>query len=253
MEIILVIFLGLACGMLVNYLSDVLPNQRKLVQPACPACNAPFNIRDYLSLRPCAGCGRKRSLRTYIVLALGALSALGIWLWPPAMGFWFGLVILTYFGMVTVIDLEHRLILHITSLAGAVICLVIGSLQKGIWPTLLGGLVGFGFFFILYLFGLLFARYRARKMGYDDDEEALGFGDVTLSGVIGLILGWPTVILGLTTGILLAGGVSLLLVIFLVVTKRYQTMNVYTAYGPYLIAGALVFLFAPQLLWWMAR
>jgi leader peptidase (prepilin peptidase) / N-methyltransferase len=253
MEIILILLFGLVCGLLVNYLSDVLPAQRKLGRPACAACSAPFNMRNYLTLSPCAKCGQKRSLRTYIVLALGATSALSLWLWPPAMGFWFGLVILTYFGLVIVIDLEHRLILHITSLVGAILCLIIGSLQRGLWPTLLGGLVGFGFFFILYLFGMLFARYRARKMGHDDGEEALGFGDVTLAGVIGLILGWPTVILGLTTGILLAGAISLLLVIFLIVTKRYQTMNIYTAYGPYLVIGALVFLFAPQLLWWMAR
>jgi leader peptidase (prepilin peptidase)/N-methyltransferase len=183
----------------------------------------------------------------------GAGIALSLWLWPPAMGFWFGLVILTYFGLVTVIDLEHRLILHMVSLAGAIICLIIGSQINGLWPTVLGGLVGFGFFFVLYLFGILFARYRARKMGQDDGEEALGFGDVTLSGVIGLILGWPTVILGLTTGILLAGAISLLLVLFLIITKRYETMSVYTAYGPYLIAGAVLFLFLPQLIWWMVR
>lgn len=253
MEIILIAVLGLACGLIINYLSDVLPEQRKLSQPICLSCKAPFNIWNYLLFTPCAGCAARRSLRSYIVLAAGVGCALSLWLWPPAMGFWFGLVILTYFGLVTVIDLEHRLILHVTSLAGALLCGLVGSLQNGWWPTLLGGLVGFGFFFVLYLLGVLFARYRAKKMGHDDGEEALGFGDVTLSGVIGLILGWPTVILGLTLGILLAGGISLLLVIFLIVTRRYQTMNVYTAYGPYLVAGAVIFLYAPQLIWWVTR
>jgi leader peptidase (prepilin peptidase)/N-methyltransferase len=253
MELILVFFLGLASGTLVNYLADVLPTTRALTQPACPACKTNFDLRTYLLLGHCNACGARRGWRAPIVLAAAALFALALWVWPPAMGFWAAFTLLTYFGLVVVIDLEHRLILHVTSLAGAVISLIIGSLKSGLWPTVLGGLVGFGFFFVLYLFGVLFARYRARKMGHDDGEEALGFGDVTLSGVLGLALGWPTVILGLTLGILLAGGISLLLVLYLLVTGKYKTMSIYTAYGPYLIAGASLFLFAPQLIWWMTR
>src|SRR5688572_30980241 len=45
------------------------------------------------------------------------------------------------------------------------------------------------------LFRSLVARYRARRMQAagqaDDEEEALGGGDVYLAGVLGLMLGWP--------------------------------------------------------------
>ncbi len=48
--------------------------------------------------------------------------------------------------------------------------------------------------FLLYQFGTLVARFRARKMQAagqaDDEEEALGGGDVYLAGVLGLMLGW---------------------------------------------------------------
>jgi hypothetical protein len=47
----------------------------------------------------------------------------------------------------------------------------------------------------------------------------------------------------------LAGGViSLALVLFLVVTRRYQSMTVFTAYGPYLVLGAALLIYFPRTL-----
>lgn len=170
-----------------------------------------------------------------------------VWINPPAqLNYWIGLLVLTYFGVVVVIDLEHRLILHIVSLAGAVIGLIAGISRNGLINTLVGGLAGLVIMFIFYLFGVLFARYRARKLGVDDGEEALGFGDVTLSGVLGLMLGWPYIINGLVIGILAGGIVSLVIIIILVLARRYQSMSVFTAYAPYLVLGATLLLFFPQ-------
>ncbi|MRR32837.1 hypothetical protein EG834_21460, partial [bacterium] len=62
---------------------------------------------------------------------------------------------------------------------------------------LLGGLAGFTIMFVFYLLGVAFAKARARRMraaGLEtDDEEALGAGDVILSTVLGLFLGWPLI------------------------------------------------------------
>jgi leader peptidase (prepilin peptidase)/N-methyltransferase len=174
------------------------------------------------------------------------LSAV-VWINPPAqLGYWISLLVLTYFGVVVVIDLEHRLILHIVSLTGAVIGLVAGISRNGLFNTIVGGLAGLVIMIIFYLFGVLFARYRARKLGVDDGEEALGFGDVTLSGVLGLMLGWPHIINGLVIGILVGGLASLMIIIVLVLARRYQSMNVFTAYAPYLVLGAALLLFFPQ-------
>ena len=49
----------------------------------------------------------------------------------------------------------------------------------------------------------------ARARGQSIDEVAFGFGDVTLAGLIGLIVGWPAVVLALLIGILAAGVFSL--------------------------------------------
>jgi len=147
-----------------------------------------------------------------------------------------------------VIDFEHRLILHMVILPGALLGLLAGTVRTNLVSALLGGLVGFGMMLIFYGIGILFARYRARKLGRDDGEEALGFGDVTISAVLGLMLGWPMILYGLTIGILVGGLISLALVIILIAARRYETMTVFTAYGPYLIFGALLLMYFPQFL-----
>ena len=247
MNLILAIFVGLVAGWLVNYLSDVLPIQRKFTRPVCVHCGTTFGWLDYSLLRSCRECKKPRSWRTAIVLALGPVVAVLLQIIPvPRVGYWIGLLVLTYFGVVAVIDLEHRLIMHIVSLAGAAIGLLAGSVTNGLVRTLFGGVAGLGIMLVFYLLGLVFARYRARKLQVDDGEEALGFGDVTLSGVIGLMLGWPLITTALLIGILAGGLVSLVLVLVLLALRRYESMNVFTAYGPYLLLGATLIMFFPQ-------
>lgn len=247
MNVILAIILGLAAAWLVNYLSDILPGLPRPLHPTCMHCGTTFRWRDYFLAGACRECKRPRSWRTYIVLASGPLISAMLWISPaPRLGYWIGLLVLTYFGLVLVIDLEHRLILHMVSLAGAAIGLLAGISANGLVLTLLGGLVGLGIMLALYLFGILFARYRARKQGLDDGEEALGFGDVTLSGVIGLMVGWPHIITALEIGILAGGLVSLTIIIVLMAARRYQSMSVFTAYAPYILLGATLLLFFPQ-------
>jgi leader peptidase (prepilin peptidase)/N-methyltransferase len=241
--------LGLVAGILVNYLSDVLPSQRKFAQPVCTKCGVSYGWVEYLLLKPCRGCANKRNLRPYLTLFVGIALSILIWFYPPAhLGYWLGLLVLTYFGLIIVIDIENHLILHKVSLVGALIGLLAGSIRYNLLTAFLGGLAGFIIMLLFYWFGILFGRYRARKLGRDDGQEAFGFGDVTLSAVLGLMLGWPLVIYGLIIGILLGGVFSLVLVLFLLATRRYETMTVFTAYGPYLVMGAGILIFIPQIL-----
>jgi leader peptidase (prepilin peptidase)/N-methyltransferase len=147
-----------------------------------------------------------------------------------------------YFAVVTVIDLEHRLILHPVSWTGAVLGLGLGIWQHGLLDTLLGGAAGFGTMFALYLLGDRFARWIARRRGKALDEVALGFGDVNLLGVIGLILGWPGIVAGLVLGILIGGLVSFLYIVGMALVRRYQAFTA-IPYGPFLVASALLLLF----------
>ncbi len=243
MNILFVVIFGLLCAAFVNYLSDVLPVQRKLAAPTCAACEAPFSLLNYLTFTPCHTCRAKRSIRSYSVLVIGALIAISLWVWPPAIGFGMSMLILTYFGVVAVIDIEHRLIMHVVSLAGAILFSIIGLLLNGWQVTLLGGLAGGGVMLVFYLIGTRFAKYRAKKLGADDDEEALGFGDVTISAVLGLLVGWPGIMLTLLIGVLLGGLFSLVVIIGLSAMRRYDALNVFTAYGPFLLIGAVMMIF----------
>ncbi len=102
--------------------------------------------------------------------------------------------------------------------------------------------------FLLYQLGTLVARYRARKMQAagqaDDEEEALGGGDVYLAGVLGLMLG-PAIVYALAYGILLGGMVSFLFILALLVRRRYTSdaLMTFIPYGPYFILGAFYLLF----------
>jgi leader peptidase (prepilin peptidase)/N-methyltransferase len=240
---ILAAVLGWVTGILVNYLADVLPLKRRLVAPFCPACDRRFTLFPYLLRRRCAGCGQPRPWRTWLV----ELLFIGAALWlafspPPRLGFWVGLVWLAYFGVVVLIDLEYKLIMHPVSLFGAALGLATGIWLHGLWPTLLGGLVGFGVMGAFYLLGIGFMRLVARWRGQVEDDVALGFGDVNLSGVLGLLLGWPGITLGLFIAIMLGGLVGLGYMAWMFVRRNYRLL-VAMPYGPFLIAGAFIALY----------
>jgi leader peptidase (prepilin peptidase)/N-methyltransferase len=68
--------------------------------------------------------------------------------------------------------------------------------------------------------------------------SSLGFGDVKLAGVIGLVLGWVgvgTAVLGILAGFIVGGLVG---VVFLL--GRRVGMRTHIAYGPSMLAGAFV-------------
>ena len=236
------ILLGWLAGTIINYLADVLPYTRRFSRPACLACTAAFPWRDYLLLRPCSA-GHKRSLRTWIVLILAIAATLYTAFSPsPRLGFWAGWLLLTYFGVIAVIDIEHRLILHPVSLFGVALGAGYGVWLHGWQSTFLGGAAGFLIMLVLYWFGGLFANWLAKRRGQETDEVALGFGDVNLSGVLGLILGWPGITAGLVGAILLGGMVSLLVLLSMLFTRRYQAF-VAIPYAPFLVLAAVLLLF----------
>ena len=177
-----------------------------------------------------------------------------LWSNPPAkLGFAFSAVLLTYFATVFVIDMEHRLILHVTSIAGAALGLAAGWLSWGIVPALLGGLAGFVIMLAFYYLGVLFSRWRARRLKaagqFADDEEALGAGDVILGGILGLALGWPLIWFGLFLGILLGGAYAILLVVYMFVTRQIKgrALMIFMPYGPFFILSAFFIIFLPHL------
>lgn len=171
--------------------------------------------------------------------------AASVWIsqFPPnKLGYWLGMVLLAYFGVVVLIDLEYRLIMHPVSIFGGGLGLIIGILQVGWLRALVGGVVGFGIMWLLYLLGVLIIKIVNRKRGQSVDDVALGFGDVNLSGVLGLILGWPLILVGLVVAVLIGGFVSLIYIFIKLITRKYQAFMA-LPYGPFLVLGAVILIY----------
>jgi leader peptidase (prepilin peptidase)/N-methyltransferase len=148
--------------------------------------------------------------------------------------------VVALFVLIAVIDLEHRLILHVVSLPAAAAMAAIGILDpsRGAGKTLVGGLVGAGVVGVMYLGGIVFSRALARIRGRRLEEVVFGFGDVTLAALIGLTVGWPGIILALLLGVFAAGAYALVYLVESLLRRRYVAFKA-IPYGPFLILGAL--------------
>jgi len=75
--------------------------------------------------------------------------------------------------------------------------------------------------------------------------KGMGFGDVKLSFVMGLLLGYPSILVAYYIAFLTGGITSLLLVI----TKKKKLHGGTIAFGPFLLLGTFLGLFFGQQLW----
>ncbi len=252
-SILLAPVVGLLAGFLINYLADVLPEHRRLVRPTCPDCGEGYTWMDYLHWnRRCMHCSRGRGMRLWVVELTSILASAWLILYPaPRMDLVSSFILLYYFLLVVVIDVEHHLILHSTSIFGAVMGIWIGIQLHGLLSTLVGGLAGFGAMLGLYALGMLVMRLLHRVQG-DNQEgqeaEGLGFGDVNLAGVIGLLLGWPGIVLGLIITILLAGVASLAYLGYKGIRREIKA-EMAIPYGPFLVGSVVILLYLRELFW----
>lgn len=238
--------LGLAVGSFVNVVVHRVPLGASLLAPAsqCPRCAHPVRARHnvpvlgWLVLRGnCADCRTPISVRYPLVEAGTAVLFVVLVLRADATNSWPVLPAQLSFAALGValalIDLDyHRLpdalVLPAYPLIGA---LLVGA---AVWQhdgaALLRAVLGAGALFALYL-----ALALARPGG-------MGYGDVKLAGVVGALLGYMSVsalVVGAAAAFLLGGvGGGLLL------AARRGSRRTAVAFGPFMVAGALVAILA---------
>ena len=247
--ILLAGLVGFLSGVGVNALADSLPLTRAARTPHCGACGAPRPwpvwsgaVAALARSSRCPYCGAAQDPRRPIIEIVAAVwSVLLSILLPGPRLFWPSFVLSAILLLVIVIDLEHRLILHVVTVPAAVVMGLWGSLDlsRGPVKTALGGAVGFLVVLGLFLLGGLFARLMLRLRGQTLDEVAFGFGDVTLAGVIGLAVGFPGIVVALTIGVLAGGIFSLGYLVVMIARGRYVAFTP-IPYSPFLVLGALV-------------
>ncbi|HEV3400422.1 MAG TPA: A24 family peptidase [Acidimicrobiales bacterium] len=244
--------LGVGVGTYVNLLIDLVPQKRR-VTPLRAACRACIDTTDrprrrtlvpwLLRAGRCPSCSEAVSSRYAVVevatVALFAAAAVrfGVDAALPAY-----LVFLASLLAISVIDLEHKIIPNRIVYPTIVVCiplLALAALVDGdgerLVHALIGGAAAFTFLFVVNLV------YPA----------GMGFGDVRLSFVLGLMLGWLSlghVVAGMFLGFVLGAVVGLGLV---VVTGRSRKDAL--PFGPFLAAGAVVAVFVgrPLIDWWL--
>jgi leader peptidase (prepilin peptidase)/N-methyltransferase len=186
--------------------------------------------------------------KSRILIVELAFIVFAVWLWfspPEAVEFWWGFLALVYFSIIIIMDVEYRVVLQPVAITGAILGLVVGVYLRGFSVTLIGGVVGYVVMFLFYKLGEVFMRWVNKRRGEEIDEVALGFGDVNLSGVVGLFLGWPPIVLGLFFAIFAGGFVSILFIVISVVIRRFRAFAA-MPYAPFLALAALVMLFFPH-------
>ena len=238
---ILYAFIGWLVGVIINHAADVLPKRDTLLQqPSCSACQAAHPplarsaVTAYLSRNvTCNACDHRReTLTRSIFIELVTPVFFVFLLWRYGMSLYLVLVSIytAILILVTVTDLEHRLIFNVVMLPSILLAIVMAFFTPGLsWVSaLVGGAVAF----VLVYLAALFAR------------GGLGGGDVTLSAFLGLIIGFPNILLSLLFGIFLGGFVAVLLLI----TRRVG-MKSFIPYGPFLTITGWIMLIWGNEIW----
>ena len=240
---LLVLAIGFFSAQFVNYLADILPRRPVNLETHCSFCEHPRKGWRYFLLQRCSNCFRFPGLRHWLVAVVIPLLFLYTYYLvnrslPDIL---WGLLII-YLATVFLIDLEHRLVLHSTSLVGLILCGYIGYTQFGFTQVLFGALTGFAIMYILYLFGILFVKVINKRREDKVDEVALSFGDVTLATVLGAISGFTGIISVLLLGIILGGLISGVYVIVTMLRKQHKAFTA-LPYAPFLILSFMVVFF----------
>jgi len=256
--LLLYALLGLLVGVLINLLADQLPRWRRLRRtPFCPFCDQPrppwawISTLAYLGFgSKCQHCGAPIPWR-HPMVELGT-AALFAFLWYRyGLGGQIELLVLyTVYSAILiltlVIDLEHRLILNVVMYPAWGLALLGSLLHPEPYfyrLAIIGGVLGFGILFLVYLLGELFIKMMSKMRGKPIHAVAFGFGDVRLGAFIGFALGFPDVLNAIFLAILLGGLGGLLYWFVRAVILRRYSMFTAIPYGPFLIIGTWIVMF----------
>ena len=236
---------GLVIGSFLNVVIWRVPQKVSVISPrsSCPSCDTRIRPRDNVPVLSwlllhgrCRSCGEAISPRYPLIeLLTGVLfAAVGArfahsWALPAYLVLTGGLIALS------AIDLEHYVLPNriVYPLGIAMVpLLAFASALAHDWGAfvraLVGGVVAFAFFFTVFFIA----------------PRGMGFGDVRLSAVLGLSLGWLG--LGYVAGGLFCGFVYGAVVGVALIAVGARKRKQHIPFGPFLAAGTMTFVLAGQ-------
>lgn len=235
--VVVIAFLaGLAAGSFATAVAYRVPRgiPFALARSQCPACGAPIAAYDnvplfsWLMLRGKARCcGTRISARYPLTeLVVGLLFAATVLVYRgDAAEAIIGLVFVSVLAIITLTDLEQRVIPNNVLIAGAILCLAIAlpTDPGGVPERLIAAAAAGGLFFLVAL------AYPA----------GMGLGDVKLAATMGLFLGRavaPALLAALLAGSLVG--------LALIARHGSEARKMAIPFGPFLALGGVIGLLA---------
>lgn len=249
LDLAVVFLFGAVVGSFLNVCIGRIPNEESIVRPAsrCPKCKRPIAFYDniplisYLLLRGrCRACTETISPRYFIVeLSMGLFAAALYYRFGLSYEFFVGFVFVAAMIVISVIDLDVRIVPDVISLPGIVLGFVFSGIgyffsaviTDEVIPTPVSSVIG-----ILAGGGFLFATaWLYEKV---TGVEGMGGGDIKLLAMIGAFLGWPAVPVTLFIASVLGSVVGIACMILTGAGRRLAL-----PFAPFLCSGAIIHLF----------
>ena len=248
---VLTVLVGLAVGSFLNVVIYRLPRDMSLSKPAshCPKCEQKIKWYDNIPLLSfiilkgkCRHCGEKISLRYPAVELFNAL----IWFLcltlftnvviPSMACNWlrFAVSLVACSALISIFgcDLDSMLIPDVLQFV-LLACGLVLLLDNPSFDNILSKVIGFfGAGLLFYLVRLIYQLIHKK--------EGLGFGDVELAAVGGLLLGGPEMIYALLIACV-GGGIILIIISLIKKNKEVQY-----PFGVFLTTGIMVALFSGE-------
>ncbi|MFA6255504.1 MAG: prepilin peptidase [Patescibacteria group bacterium] len=242
MEALFVLFFGLVIGSFLNVVICRLGHKKSFIagRSACPKCHKKIVWYDnipllsYLILQGrCRQCGKSISWQYPSVELATAIIFLCLFLnFGLSAQFFVALIFSSFLLVIFVYDLKHYLILDQVIIPAAVIAFLANIfLGFSIWSLIIAALVGAGFFALQFIVS---------------SGQWVGDGDIRLGALMGLMLGWPLLLVALFLAYLIGAIFGLILI-----ALNKKKMSSQIPFGPFLSGATfLTFIYGQDLLNW---
>lgn len=256
--LVMTIVVGLCVGSFLNVVIYRLPNEMKLYAPPshCPNCNYKLKWYDnipvfsYLFLH-----GKCRNCKTKISIVYPLVEILNMVLWLICLMFWtniifksntndyvmFAVSCLACSTLICVFFCDLKYLIIPDELQIVLLCLgliAMFSNYESFKSQVLGFFIGGGFFLIIYVLA-----YAIKK------RESLGFGDVKLMAVLGLLLGAKNIFLTIIISSVMAA------IILLIINKiKKEGENKEYPFAVFIVPAAIIVLFVGNIIvnWYLS-
>ena len=236
--VVLLFIIGACLGSFYLVVGKRLPKNEDIIfsRSKCDNCNHTLfwydliPIFSYIFLRgKCKYCHKKISITNLLIeISMGLLFSIGYIYMGFTFRYFIYLVLISLMVLIFITDFSYYIILNSPLVISSILIIILKLIYNGYKDTILSILSGIVIFLVMYLIKIIGDKIFKR--------ESLGGGDIKLSFVIGLILGFRLSLISLILS-------SFLALPYSVASLKLQKNNE-VPFGPFLVSSLfIVFLF----------